>query len=76
MGGHGVLRKYILTFCVVVVTGLASGCAAATTAFTFLRSDQGFCEQMVELFNQDYPHITAELEPLRSKFINQNSSPI
>jgi multiple sugar transport system substrate-binding protein len=75
------LRKYILTFWVIVVMGLVSGCAVAATTpepdpvtitFAFPRSDQGFYEQMVELFNQDYPNITVELEPLRSSLTSSD----
>ena len=72
------LRQTILTLSVIVVVGLVSGCAVAlstpepepvTITFAFPELDQAFYEQMVAQFNQDYPHITVELEPFRSDLL-------
>jgi multiple sugar transport system substrate-binding protein len=67
------LKRSILGFGVTLVLVLVSGCGLAapepdpvTITFAFPESDQGFFRQMVLPFNQEYPEITVELQPLRA----------
>jgi len=72
--GAMVLKNFSLGVCAIFALSLISGCGFAapepeanpkSITFAFPESDRAFYQQLVPQFNEQYPAITVDLQPLR-----------